>query len=803
MKKRLKILGIVTLLTLSIFLTIPKGVFAWVTKGEQISSTNLITLPWHPGTPNLYWRFSFSDTGQVVYCIEPHVVFNGGHSYGYLGKYSAATGKGSDIGRQISYVYSANIGLSDNENHQIKQAVIWALNGDYDIYGLDRNNWYVNRAIQLYEEAKNNASGIDIYNQMSTHDLYFNLEGTNWVSNWVYIKPGSSVWSNIGWLQRDGDNWRLVVDNGSLSSAVDTYIYSSMTTTIYDEADVFDGPNNSSSNGQTVAVGGSSYQNSNGEQAYGRITPVGNLVVEKKDNYGTYRQGATFHVTGPGGTWDVTTGNDGKAYLNNILIGSYQITETQAPNNMKNEEENRTNSVNVSAGQTVTYTRTNGYPTGSVRLGKYDADHRNSTLGNATLKGAKYNLCAAEDIYEGATLRYSNGQVIREVETDEYGNTPAITGLPVGNYYYIETQASTGFLKNSDRVPVSINYVNQYTYVIGESYVETAEKPSYSNLKIHKRLGATDYDNEIDLSGVQFKVTLKSDSSQVYYTSVSGADGICTLNNIPYGTYIVSENKLNDAGYKIADFEVFCGENGKTYEYTKVDESKKMKIEVNKEILLHEGEATDAVVSGAVFTVYRDAACTNKVCEIGTTNENGYAISGTMRTGTYYMKETEFPVGINPDTTIPGENVTYRNKVYTVSSDNKVQGPGIVTVPTTIQNEPKRGTIEIIKKLGVTDYDAISNLEGAQFRATLISNPTCYFDSNPTSSDGKCTISDIPYGEYVVEEIVVPDSAYKIENFQVMIEEQGKKYSYTKVDESKKMKIEVNKEILLHEGEAT
>ena len=41
---------------------------------------------------------------------------------------------------------------------------------------------------------------------------------------------------------------------------------------------------------------------------------------------------------------------------------------------------------------------------------------------------------------------------------------------------------------------------------------------------------------------------------------------------------------------------------------------------------------------------------------------------GTMRTGTYYLKETTFPVGFDPDAIIPGEEVTYREKVYIVEA---------------------------------------------------------------------------------------------------------------------------------------
>ena len=799
MKRKFKFLGMIVTMFILCVIFSKNNAYAYLTKGDQFGSTNLITLPWHPGTPNLYWHFYFSDTGQTVFCVEPHVVFNGGHQYSSLGKYSG------DVGRQISYVYdNPPAGLSWEEGMQIRQAVIWALNGDYDIYSLDRKNGYVNIAISLYEAAKANANGADINNQMSTQSLTFNLEGTNWVSNWVYIKGGASVSNNIGSLQRDGDNWRVVVPDSAISGSTTVQIYSSMSTVRYNEADMFGGPNNKSSHGQNVVISGGSYTDSRGETATGYINPVGNLVVEKKDNYGTYRSGATFTVSGPGGSWTVTTDGNGKAYLNGILKGTYTITETQAPSNMKNEESGRTVSVAVNSGSTTTYTRQNGYPRGSVRLVKYDADHRGATLGDATLAGAKFNLCAAADIYEGATKIYSKDQVIATVTTDAAGNTPAVTNLPIGNYYYKEIQASTGFLLNGNAVNVSVTYGGQYVYTIGEKSVEISEKPIYGNVEITKKLGALDYDTEINLKDAQFKATLNSDPTQVYYSTKSDANGIATFTNIPYGTYTIEECVVPAAAEKIANFEVVILENGKTYKSTKVDTSKDMKIEINKHLVVVNNWKTDAKVEGSYFTVYRDAACTDKVCVIGPTDANGYAISqGAMRTGTYYLKETTFPEGINPDATVPGENVTYKNKVYSVTYDNTKQGTEQVIVTLDVNNEPKYSTINIDKRLGALDYDVEIDLVGAQFKATLKSDRTQVHYSNVSGLDGICKFENLPYGIYEIEESIVPPEAEKIDIFDVSIIEHGITYDYTKVDTSKDMKIEIFKEILVADGEAT
>ena len=101
---------------------------------------------------------------------------------------------------------------------------------------------------------------------------------------------------------------------------------------------------------------------------------------------------------------------------------------------------------------------------------------------------------------------------------------------------------------------------------------------------------------------------------QVYYSNISGEDGICRITHIPYGEYVVEECLVPPEAEKIENFNVTVSKENETYKYTKVDTSKDMKIEVNKEINMRDGGATDAKVEGAYFTVYRDEACTDEVC---------------------------------------------------------------------------------------------------------------------------------------------------------------------------------------------
>ena len=121
-----------------------------------------------------------------------------------------------------------------------------------------------------------------------------------------------------------------------------------------------------------------------------------------------------------------------------------------------------------------------------------------------------------EDIYQGSTRVYQKDEIVKDgIKTDANGDTEAVKNLPVGKYYYKEIKASEGFNINSSKVDVEIVYKGQSESTIAEVVCEASEPPIYGNIKILKRLGALDYDPEINLEGAQFKATLISDPTQV------------------------------------------------------------------------------------------------------------------------------------------------------------------------------------------------------------------------------------------------------------------------------------------------
>lgn len=379
---------------------------------------------------------------------------------------------------------------------------------------------------------------------------------------------------------------------------------------------------------------------------------------------------------------------------------------------------------------------------GKITLQKRDSE-TGTAQGDAKFTGAIYG------IYD------SNGNKVDEVTIGDDG-TGTTKFLLLGAYTIREIKAPVGYLLSNDTYSVTLSASNLYpTQPVTENVIK-------GNIEILKRLDGTDYDREINLVGSQFKATLKSDPSQVYYSNVTGEDGICRIENVPYGTYEIEESIVPDEALKLENFDVSITENGKTYEFTKVDKSKKMSIKMRKtDEDRTDADAADYVqgdaeLKGAEYTVYRDEALTNPivVITVNQKDEQGYlcAKTGTLRTGTYYVKETKAPKGYLIDDT-----------VYVFTEDRRAQTVELIESTNESKERVKRGRIEVVK----FDYNSQGTPEdpavGAVLRLTLDSDENTYYDVTidkngyadfvEEKSREKYYPYTIPFGSYTITEI--------------------------------------------------
>ena len=255
-------------------------------------------------------------------------------------------------------------------------------------------------------------------------------------------------------------------------------------------------------------------------------------------------EGASFRITNSrtGQYWDITTGEDGTALLENLEIDTtYIVEEIDPPEGYINSgyrqeivlKECRTHTITVE-----------NFEHPGIQIVKKDKQ--------------------TGDPLPGATFRISweDGQQYRDVTTGEDG-TALVTGLNAGWYTIVETKAPEGYLL--DTTPHNVMLEEGKTAVV-ELFNEA--KPS---LTIYKLDSVT----QTPLANAPFRIEKKTDNgTELIGEYTSDADGIVRLEQIDPGRYLITEIKAPD-GYNIdAPTQEVTIEYGEAYEVTFTDTPK-------------------------------------------------------------------------------------------------------------------------------------------------------------------------------------------------------------------------------------
>ena len=137
---------------------------------------------------------------------------------------------------------------------------------------------------------------------------------------------------------------------------------------------------------------------------------------------------------------------------------------------------------------------------GKINLSKVDSETGAVAQGDAILKGAVY-----------AVYNSVGNEIARLTIGDDL--TAKTDYLDLGTYTIKEVGAPNGYNLSNETYTVTITADNL------NPVVQVKDNVIKGNLEILKKLESTDYDSEINLSGAQFKITLKSDTTKVYYTN--------------------------------------------------------------------------------------------------------------------------------------------------------------------------------------------------------------------------------------------------------------------------------------------
>ena len=311
-----------------------------------------------------------------------------------------------------------------------------------------------------------------------------------------------------------------------------------------------------------------------------KIELLGNLELKKLETTGKLVDGAIYNVSSSNGYNKDVTVTNGKITLEKLRKGTYVVKEIKAPEGYLLDT--KSYNVEVIPNQTVNQDITNEEPTGTITIIKKDKETGTTPQGDAKLKGAVYEVYAAEDIYNKAKTKkfYSNGDLVATRTMNEKGKTEDVTGLPLGKYKVKEKTAGEGYFIDNTKYPVSLTYKDQNTKVITN---KTTSNEQVKKMGVHIFKSGINIQSGLvqGLEGAEFSIKLNSAVEKAYsqgysYAEVwSGLDengnkvsvdanrvsqaqliaptyeiittnsegNAYTQNKLPYGKYIVKESK--------------------------------------------------------------------------------------------------------------------------------------------------------------------------------------------------------------------------------------------------------------------
>ena len=228
----------------------------------------------------------------------------------------------------------------------------------------------------------------------------------------------------------------------------------------------------------------------------------------------------------------------------------------------------------------------------TLTVTKKDSDTNSSVAaGNASLAGAVYRVSYLQD----------GREVHKDITTNSSGRA-VLKDIPIGQIKVQEISSPLGY--KLDPI-VHIYNVAPHEVTSVEFELEPAdftEEVMKGQIALHKQYETLD--EPADEQGAEFDVYLKSagsfdaakETERDHITT--GADGMATTKDLPYGTYVVHQTKGGNGRQLVADFDVSISEDGKVYSYDLVNVQKNAQLKIVK-------TSEDGVIEGIKFRVTR------------------------------------------------------------------------------------------------------------------------------------------------------------------------------------------------------
>ena len=416
--------------------------------------------------------------------------------------------------------------------------------------------------------------------------------------------------------------------------------------------------------------------------------------------------GAVFKLTRANGDVireDITTGEDGTAFVEGLDAADYIVTEITAPGGYILDKNPRT--ISLEQGKTYTLTIENTKKPGLL-IKKVDAQT------SKPLAGASFKVTRGD------------GSVVRENVVSDADGIVHLAELDTGTYIITETKAPDGYV--IDETPKTVQLRKGQTYEVVFS-----NSRSYG-LQIRKIIKGTNK----PLSGCVFQVAKANGEIIGKYTTNSA--GLATVSGLEDGVYVVTELSCPE-GYRLdstpQNVIVKSGELA-TVEF---QNEKLASIRIKK---------IDAVTKKGIYGVrflVKDEA--NNLIGEYSTDQGGYIELRDILT------DGKSEIKLKVEEIAAAQGYVLDSTVRTLRI-RRGETTGLV-----VENTPVLGQIQVVKKSSqdnpVTNQLKGSLLQGAVFEVENAETGRIV-DTITTDSRGIAASNPLPLGRYFVREIKAP-----------------------------------------------
>lgn len=559
--------------------------------------------------------------------------------------------------------------------------------------------------------------------------------------------------------------------------------------------------------------------------------PTGKISIRKSDSKGNVQgeaslEGAEYTVYGADSqeVGKITTDKDGNGSLENLVLGTYTVKETKAPEAYDLDWNTYTVELTYKD-QNTAIILGNVDSKENVKTGKIEIK-KTDTEGNP-LKSGEFGIYANADMYIGDTL-YKKGQLVVSIKTDDSGVARS-DDLPYGSYYVKEISAPTqeagnshNFVLSDDTQYVKINGKNKTDTVTFVDKKVTASKTTITGTDEIKGAVMTVTDNDgkvidtwtsdgnphsikglhegweytltettapkgyVKAESIKFTVsTDKKDQTLVMKDKqfTASKKDVSGKNYVEGAKLEVrdDQNRVVDSWTSTKEEHYVSGlEEGKTYTlieenapegYVRAEEitftvtNEKIDQEVNMFDAQVKVTKTDALtgdaVKGAEFTVFdKDGNIVDK----WTTDGTAHAVSGLDAGKEYILKETKTPEG------------------YMNAPDRTLVVSGEQNMDVEIKEQPVLTDIEVQK----VDAQTKKVIKSKDFEFTMYSDAECKNAITTVSADknaGTATFKNLRYGTYYIKETKAPTGYLLSKEVKKVVvddklENVGKTYSF-------------------------